>query len=81
MFSLVITKTSNDSIIASRYFDLESDYNSDDAMTEIDEIIATFNGIDVLTVNGSSEIMKYADHYILKMITSSDYRKILSRRP
>ena len=82
-YSLVITKTSSNSPILTRYFDL-SDYSEDEAADEIDFCLAEFTkthpDTQVITMNQPTKLIKVLGHRILSSITSNDYIILMNRR-
>ena len=82
-YSLVITKTSSNSPILTRYFDL-SDYSEDEAADEIDYSLAQFTKLhpdtQVMSMNSPTKLIKIIGQRILSSVTSSDYILLMNRR-
>lgn len=80
MRSIVVSRTKDDSVIVSRYYDL-NDYTDDDACEEIDSIIGYYKdrgeSIDVIFGDSPIKLIKYGKSFDIRMITKSDYIKIM----
>ena len=80
LHSLVITRTKDDAIMVSRCFHL-NDYSDDEACEEIDDMVGDFkkkNGMmDVVFGENPIKIDKTGNHFNVRMITASDYVRII----